>query len=1617
MPQPLLWAKTPEETAAFWADLRSAEGRRAAFQQAANAAVAQSVGTAYQRMPYADPGVTLAVGTAAANGQVDLNTAAQAVDQHVAAGNRPAWSGADSTGQQQGQNAQNLAVSGPSDKLIKNPDGTPDWAATLKAAGVPAHKDSGFDWTNPFEAVTNPTGLLDEGMSAARFTTRTGLSAAQSSWEEVQNRGAQAFHQVGNITSDLASGDLAGAGKAYVGALAQATPFGAAQLAATGGASGAEAAQSLTATNVGQQFQQAHDLGSIDLGSGWFPSGTVTNTWQPAQARQVRGVIPGTEAKDANGNVIPGTGQAWTFGRQAASVIAQPGTKQYGIMSGFIDGAAQFAFDPSLALQDAAMVSRGTQLFEAAGKAEQQIPEAEKILAGAAAGAGAAGEQAVRDAAKGVLIDAERNTINATNTDAFLNHSSTQPFLQHLADSNDALDIARRLGPQAPPSLIAAVQQTHDIPGVAGALKNELGLSIATPDQLPGLSFGYDLKQQVIHAIGDSPSVARQVGSIPDRVFEGFLPGANDFQQRATLNATDDWLKLVKADYTTRSTNFGKMAQGFASGSAEGRFQALTAWADSMRSGLVALGMPDDVAKQTMTLFKDRDWANFWISKMALPADADAMAVAGDAADLHGASPAMLSQELGSLVTMPDPREIRRLTSKYGRLISSVQYDEANNIMRAKNLKFPLSAVQTLGEDVFPKMAIGRAATALRVTMDEQLRLMAVGAPNMITHPIQWLGLVLGSNADLERLGMSHETAQEMTRQLGGTLASSDSSEATLRYTRATGMWDDVGKDQPQKYVDGSVDVARQFANDPIGKQVMQGQSTDQIIDWLHQPENSKTFKQYQELADNAKTRDPTTGKITPMPLDLTDDNILRGFIDRNIRANADAFAGDNAELRKAIGYNLIGDKADAGEINPETGATIGAAFDNGGPTEDLKRMLQDHMTGDQSPEKIKYNTKLNEYADPETIKDQWNRASRWWFSKLFDLPVRTLTRSPFFRDEFYQRVAELAPHLAPEEANSLLKSIEAGATEQGFGGKVSEWLGGDKRLDDVIAGAKQANGTLSLDDVFNYAKGHGIDTMHDLLYDVSRRSNMEQSLRIVAPFANAWRQIATDWIKILGRNPGFIRRAQMTVQGARGSGFFYTDPNTGKESFNYPMSDWVVNALTGGGGLPGEIARTVATGGLNQVAKIPGASGVVGAVPVLGDIANAQRGGMGGNPLRADVAGLNLVSSSFIPSLGPVIAMPLAEILKNKPWADDIRGMLMPYGVPSSENSPALGDFGAYFEPGWMQKIQSAITTSPDSSSSYGNTYSQTLEALASTGKYGNSAASRAQLIEDAKAKARVLTVLRGLGQFTVPSSPSYDPTIATQDGDHLMSYLSQDAHHLQAADYNTWVQNFINAYGEGPFIAAQSRTRTAQGGLDASAEFGHWEQGHQQAMSTYKDVAGYFAPVGSDFDSEVYQRQLTSGERTKLSADEMLNASQATVAKWKYDQAKVVLGAHPTLAQQNWLVAYKNKLQQDYPGYAIEPAVTVANLPTKIEQLNLAVRDSQLKGDVQTAAATYLHLRDQALQVAQSRTGHASASLAGVQNADLRAWLSGAATQIVAKYPLFSRLYDSVLSNEVDQ
>jgi hypothetical protein len=540
-------------------------------------------------------------------------------------------------------------------------------------------------------------------------------------------------------------------------------------------------------------------------------------------------------------------------------------------------------------------------------------------------------------------------------------------------------------------------------------------------------------------------------------------------------------------------------------------------------------------------------------------------------------------------------------------------------------------------------------------------------------------------------------------------------------------------------------------------------------------------------------------------------------------------------------------------------------------------------------------------------------------------------------------------------------------------------------------ANPNKLKGTLSLEDVDQFAKGQALDDLKKMLYDASERNNLTDVSRIVVPFGQA----QAEFFRRLGRvftvetggiplpNIAALRKTQLIVEGGRdadpdgdGRGIFYTDPQTGEWSFDYPFSE-----------------------GFNHLA-----TSIIGGGPGVKSTFQA--------PIKGALMGFDVR-----PGIGPVAQIAASVLLQDSPKVDFVKSIIMPYGETDLQKSG--GVFGAIVDattPAYAKKIMSAIIDSPNSSTVYGNTYLETYQALATSTEYDlKTPIGRDQLAQDAVWKAKFLTVMRGIGQFLGPSRPTNKMSVETKQGDIFVNVLSMELRKMQLEDYDSAIPRFLDTYGDQVFVYLSGKTKAVYGGLQASKQFGDFERTNKDLFRKYKNVAGYFVEGGSDLDWQVYTRQLATGKRERLSPDETLAAAQKYVAYSQYRQVQDLIGPYPNAEQKTYLATFREYLGEQYPGFT--SAVYDPNkMKNDIKQLEDAVKDPNLANNqVAIAARLYLQTRESVMAEANSR---GLTSIDRSKNAaDLRGYLREYAVTLKTQYPDFARMYDRLLLQEVDE
>jgi hypothetical protein len=512
-------------------------------------------------------------------------------------------------------------------------------------------------------------------------------------------------------------------------------------------------------------------------------------------------------------------------------------------------------------------------------------------------------------------------------------------------------------------------------------------------------------------------------------------------------------------------------------------------------------------------------------------------------------------------------------------------------------------------------------------------------------------------------------------------------------------------------------------------------------------------------------------------------------------------------------------------------------------------------------------------------------------------------------------------------------------------------------------------NATGTIEQLDQYAKAVALRQTKELLYNATERSNIEDIMRIMVPFGSAWKEVLGTYASAIIEDPTRIRRAQLIFDAARkfdpdgdGEGFFYRDPTTGEYSFNFPASGWVSKLLTG------------------QEA-----------------------------PLQAPVKRLS-IGLGVVPSVGPVAQLAASQFLPDTPNTDFIASILIPYG-----RKEGLG-----LTPRWATRLKEVVEANTTNLQTvYGNTYTETVRALTTSGEYNLSIPEeKERLYADARGKARILAGMRVLGQFFGPTSPSAEFKIDTAAGDMYASELVKEFQKLQTENYDTAVSEFLRIYGNDAMLYLSNKSESLMGGLEATEEFADWERTNSNLFNKYPDVAGFMAPGGDDFSFEAWSRQLRTGKRRRLTDREIVAAAQYKIANDQYRALREKLPTRPSDEQRAWLRQWRVQLNKQYPGFPVVAEFNPGEFPGRIEQMKLMVKDPALQdNDAAQALAQYLDARDKAVEQYVQSGGAAGGFASALAAAPLRDWLANIGLALKEDTPEFARIYDRILSNEVEE
>jgi hypothetical protein len=1394
---------------------------------------------------------------------------------------------------------------------------------------------------------------------------------------------------------------------------------------------------------------------SEQAGEGYFLGGKAAEK-QAERARRVRGTI---------------NGSAWTIGRGAASVVFTPGSKAYGIASGLLDAVVAVGSDPTFLGGKAYAGAKGfgsLAELKSAQAAIQGVRSADELSA----------VQKLLKAttrADAGLTDAESLVVDSSKFLKFWQTDSrARRLVSNLGDpaNNDAHSIFRDTfnGKIDIPTAqkLAAAKSENEVLSIIADVTNRL--DDANPNllptdirALPGARRGTYIKQRT--PLYNSFRHNRLFTTMPEQVV---VAGTDADNAKAVLNYGRflDTIGTGKVGVAFSQTAEGKtllnkIMDAYASGAAASIKQVDEVFDETVKVLLRQEGASEEQITNLFAKVKQAgdDTRAYFVDASGRPEDGgflQAMLPTGqvDMTGLEDLSPEQISKlrlnSPGSVLELmdrtkilPDVREVRR--------ISGNRMMKRALTRRGGDQRAAIAYSEYLQNKIWKPITLATGGYIMRNMVDAQVRIATIGKEGFFNHPIRYMQWVMARKAPETITGRNFD---EIIKSAVDDVAAGDSTDrfvqvmtdglkrnledplAVHAHAVKNGAYELVTKQANRdRWFTGLGEEFRQLSQDGVSNAWAKGIPINEIIDYLRgTPKGLEALSQFEAYLKTGMQYVDENGFARIVKVKEVDDNVLKAWIEKLAGSRVELKTGGDPDLKLAIGHRRVpygptesidsnsigltdivdgprelgrgtvfraGVDADGNEIfylvtdaknATVTKSSVIPEFDEADRLDLTIRRVSNNDIIDTPEGRAEFaefvksrNAALEADGSlrqlPGTVKiaqrgigvpesgaaaKALDRFTDWFFVGVYGKASQTFEKSPVFRQFYYEQVSKNVDLLSKDEAVKLLKYIDDSATRNGI--SPENYVGGKKTLARINKLAETASGEGTIKELDDFAQLVALNSTKEALYNASSRNNLEDIMRILIPFGVAYREVTGTYLRLLAEDPTRIRKAQLIYSGAEnfdpdndGQGFFYKDPTTNENVFNFPFSGELTKLLTG-----------------------------VEA------------------PLQGGVKRLSL-GLQVIPSLGPVGQIAASELIPDSPKFDDVVGVLLPYG---------RGSFNAM--PSWAGKIRSALRDDPNKLESiYANTYVDTLRALSTSGDYDlDDEQSKANLMADAKSKAKVLTLLRGFAQFVGPTAPSLEYVVETKSGDVYASAMVQEFYRLQNDNYDTAVSEFIKLFGDDAVLYLSSKSKSVAGGLEASEQFGDWERDNENLLEQYPDTAGFFAPGGDDFSFEVWDRQLRKGRRERLSDAEIIKQAQYRMGSAIFRSYRTQVGAYPTQEQRAWLGNIRQQINKRYAGFPVTPVFTVGEFESKLAEMRTVIELPQLQDNkVAQSVATYLDYRDKAVQQYVAAGGKEGGFDTAKKAEPLRDYLVSIGQALIQQNPDFARIWDRELSSEVDK
>ena len=1041
--------------------------------------------------------------------------------------------------------------------------------------------------------------------------------------------------------------------------------------------------------------------------------------------------------------------------------------------------------------------------------------------------------------------------------------------------------------------------------------------------------------------------------------------------------------------------------------------------------------------------------------------------------DANSVSRALFSTQINNTIYLPELNKVIKASNQMTKNLQGNMTKLVDQIGGEKSEAF-IQFLDWYNSDIFKPLALLKPAWTVKVIGEEQLRLVSRGLSFAPLAPIQIVARMFGRSVGAEDGGKLRKGVDPLLpgEAAGGSFASDLAHNDALtglnnvrtmrRKVVNPGRWRTVGKGEAD-YNPAVIRTIYQMINDDVAVDIARIEAST-----LTPLQKQQEFRL---LADRLKNKDlrerleKVVGEQShPFHKALQSDEVALEYV-YYLRANVNQGLGGKVvadEATSALNWvqdsasqQLLEMVANRGKFVTTNGkqmdffATAAIAKSKAKADKvkkkigdkDFEQIADDYIKGKITDEDLKIVAPLFKEAQDDLVNsfigtyyDELPSITRGFvdptfkveglyektinnaFQVLMSLQTNKLSRSPAFRRLYWKRVSETIEFLGKDARDEMVQIANK---------SLKEFTQYDPILDGYlkkINSAGYSGPKEAITDVQIYDKMIASDALTQtkkLLYDISERTVVGDSLRFAFPFLEAYLEIFKTWTDITSKAGGknLVNLNKLVQSGSEPNpladptgqrGFFYTNPVNGEEVFAYPGT------------------------GLIQKHMFPELqdTGVEASFPVY-------------------VSSVNLVAD-IMPGVGPIIRVPASYLRKNFPEESVVNQFIFGDFTPPKGFINGVAPF-----PAWLKKFYQAYkgggTGNADLNRLFNNTVIDTYKALVYAGAVDDSTPQGTEEgLELATNYARKIFVIRGASQLIGPTgaaSPIW--SVTEQSGKSLFIESLADTYrdYKAAADGDDYeaTLRFVQEFGLDPtaMLTSKSRSVVARPQTVFSSE---WARQNKNLYDEFGSTAFYLTPTDIDreFSYDAYLNALEEGTLAPRTPEQWVLAKNRLLGSVAYENflrntkvGGVTLMNTNTKTAQLLKWTKQSQLMNQYWGYGQDAGFEVDKPDTDFllqemgGQTYLPDRTSSFKqgwikadytpidklknNNAAIAYGKYRQVYDKIVAEAIKRNYAPSSIRTNRELVKARQYLRDYATKLILEYPEFGPLYNSILENEL--